>query len=720
LAVSAQQIKELAHACGFELAGVTAAVPSRDFARFEVWRGAGMAGEMSYMTDRRGDLRGNPRNLLPEAQSIVCVGKLYNTKDPGCGMISRYAWGQDYHEVLRQGLEQLLARITERHGEALASRICVDTAPLLERSYARAAGLGWIGKNTCLINQGQGSWFFLGELLLSIPLTSDGPPPDRCGSCRRCIDACPTQAIIPNGENEWTLDSRLCISYLTIEKRGLIPRELQERTGDHLFGCDICQEVCPWNGRAAITTEDCFGPSTSAPELPQLASLSEEEFRALFRRSPVWRTKYEGFLRNVAIAMGNSRNASMKEPLEKLVQHSNPIISATAQAALFLLAASLATATSNSPVSPGFEHFYNNEYDQALEYFEHELAAHPDEPDIYNNIAQTVLYREMFRDGALESQLVTGNNPFLRTGKMEIRAADKQRFAECIDRSIRANQERIAKNPHDVAALRALGVAHGLRANYLFLVEKSWMDSLREATAARHANEQVLDIDPHLVDARLVLGVNQYVVGSLPFYMKLIGFLNGFHGDREGGIRELEMVAEHGVQDKFDAKVLLAVIYRRERRPEKAIPLLEELAARFPRNYLFLFEQVQMYSDLGDKQSALRVLVDIERRRHDRLPGFAELPAEKVEFARGNLLFWYRDLDPALADLKHVTEKADSLDLNTAVLAWLRVGQIQDMQGRHPEAIEAYKEAVKTAPQSPAAEEAQGYIKKPYRRGQTK
>ena len=130
------------------------------------------------------------------------------------------------------------------------------------------------------------------------------------------------------------------------------------------------------------------------------------------------------------------------------------------------------------------------------------------------------------------------------------------------------------------------------------------MDSLREATAARHANEQVLEIDPNLVDARLVLGVNQYVVGSLPFYMKLIGFLNGFHGDKEGGIRELEMVAEHGVQDKFDAKVLLAVIYRRERRPEKAIPLLEELAARFPRNYLFLFEQVQMYSDLGDKQSA--------------------------------------------------------------------------------------------------------------------
>ena len=262
--------------------------------------------------------------------------------DSSRGWISRYAWGEDYHDMLRRGLEQLLERIAEAHGEPFASKICVDTAPLLERSYARAAGLGWIGKNTCLINQGQGSWFFLGELLLSIPLAADAPPPDRCGSCRRCIDACPTDALVPNGGDGWTLDARLCISYLTIEKRGAVPSELQARTGDHVFGCDICQDVCPWNRRAAVTTEDSFGPSAFAPELEQLAALTEEEFRALFRRSPVWRAKYEGFLRNVAMAMGNSGNASMKEPLEKLVQHSNRIISATAQAALLLLAASLA------------------------------------------------------------------------------------------------------------------------------------------------------------------------------------------------------------------------------------------------------------------------------------------------------------------------------------------------------------------------------------------
>ncbi|HMJ61063.1 MAG TPA: tRNA epoxyqueuosine(34) reductase QueG, partial [Bryobacteraceae bacterium] len=501
MAVNAQIIKELAHACGFELAGVTAAVPSQDLARFETWRAAGMAGEMSYMTDRRGDLRADPRSLLPDARSIVCVGKLYNTPheystamtDSGRGWIARYAWGEDYHDVLRRSLEQLLERIAEAHGESFTSKICVDTAPLLERSYARAAGLGWIGKNTCLIHQGQGSWFFLGELLLSIPLAYDTPPPDRCGTCRRCIDACPTDALVPDGQGGWTLDARLCISYLTIEKRGALPSELQPRTGNHVFGCDICQDVCPWN------RPESFAPMNFAPELERLASLTEEEFRALFRRSPVWRAKYEGFLRNVAMAMGNSGNASMKEPLEKLVQHSNRIVSATAYTALLLLAAD---------PNPGFEHFYNNEYDQALAYFEQQLAAHPDQPDIYNNIAQTVLYREMFHDGALESQLVTGNNPFLRSGKMEIAADEKQRFADSIDRSIHANEARIAKNQRDVAALRALGVAHGLRANYLFLVEKSWTDALREATAARHANERVLEIDPNLVDARLVLGLN--------------------------------------------------------------------------------------------------------------------------------------------------------------------------------------------------------------------
>ncbi|MGA8028196.1 MAG: tRNA epoxyqueuosine(34) reductase QueG [Bryobacteraceae bacterium] len=320
--LAAQQIKDLAQACGFELAGVAAAVPTEDFDRFQTWRDAGMAGEMGYLTDRRGDLRSDPRNLLAEAKSIVCVGKLYNTRaqhtcevgDPERGWISRYAWGTDYHEVLREGLGLLVKRISEIYHGPFHYKICVDTAPLLERSYARAAGLGWIGKNTCLINQEQGSWFFLGELLLSIPLAADAPPPDRCGTCRRCIDACPTQALVPGDAGAWVLDARRCISYLTIEKRGNIPADLCEETSNHLFGCDICQDVCPWNRGAAVTEESAFRPAEFAPRLEELADLSEEEFRKRFRHSPVRRAKYAGFMRNVANAVSNAEAIEESSP----------------------------------------------------------------------------------------------------------------------------------------------------------------------------------------------------------------------------------------------------------------------------------------------------------------------------------------------------------------------------------------------------------------------
>ena len=304
-----------------------------------------MAGEMKYLTDHRGDLRSDPRNLLSSAKSIVCVGKLYNTAHPkttqhkkdGRGWISRYAWGSDYHDILRRQLKQLVERVTEAHGEPFDWKICVDTAPLLERSFARAAGLGWIGKNTCLINQEQGSWFFLGELLVSIPLMPDAPPPERCGTCRRCIDACPTSAIVPE-DGRWQLDSRLCISYLTIEKRGHIPAGLAEGIQNHVFGCDICQDVCPWNGRAPITSEEDFGPTEFAPFLKRLAELTEAEFRLLFRKSPVWRTKYSGFLRNVAIAMGNSGNPEMSEALEKLSAHPDAMVAGAAKQALSRIA----------------------------------------------------------------------------------------------------------------------------------------------------------------------------------------------------------------------------------------------------------------------------------------------------------------------------------------------------------------------------------------------
>jgi epoxyqueuosine reductase len=334
------EIRELARACGFELAGVAAAEPVAEREWYHEWVAAGHAGEMRYLADRRAAVRDDPRNLLAQARSIICVGKLYQTPWPHStafddaerGWISRYAWGEDYHDVMRRGLERLDGLVRQRVPD-LQSKICVDTAPLLERSYARLAGLGWIGRNTCLINQQGGSWFFLGELLVSIPIGPEAPPPDRCGTCRRCIEACPTAAIVPGGLG-YTVDSRLCISYFTIELRGEVPEDRRAGIGTHVFGCDICQDVCPWNRRAPTTAEPGFEPRHFAPALDRLASIGEVEFREMFRGTPVTRARYSGFLRNVAIAMGNSRLEKFRTPLEKLAKSDDTVVADAAQWAL--------------------------------------------------------------------------------------------------------------------------------------------------------------------------------------------------------------------------------------------------------------------------------------------------------------------------------------------------------------------------------------------------
>ena len=331
------EIRELARECGFELAGVAAAVPAEDRARYRDWVAAGYAGEMRYLTDRRAAVRDDPRNLLASARSVICVGKLYQTPwphttqfdDAGRGWISRYSWGEDYHEVMRRGLARLEARLRERH-PGMESRICVDTAPLLERTYARLAGLGWIGKNTCLIDQQRGSWFFLGELLVSLEIAPDAPPPDRCGTCTACIDACPTAAIPPGGG----LDATRCISYFTIELRGAIPEEHRAGIGAHVFGCDICQDVCPWNRRAPVTEEEAFAPRHFAPRLEEMAALGEEEFRAMFRGTPVTRARYSGFLRNVAVAMGNAGAPEFRPALERLAASDDALVAEHARWAL--------------------------------------------------------------------------------------------------------------------------------------------------------------------------------------------------------------------------------------------------------------------------------------------------------------------------------------------------------------------------------------------------
>ena len=336
-------MKSLARDCGFELAGIASADPPADFARFESWAAQGHAGEMRYLTDRRAEVRRDVRNLLPTARSVICVGKLYNQQQapapPGHAVISRYAWGQDYHEVLRAGLENLVDRLKQHASleHAFDSKICVDTAPLLERTFARLAGLGWIGKNTCLINEPLGSWFFLGELITSLELTPDSPPPDRCGTCTRCLDACPTNAFVP-ANGSWSIDARRCIAYFTIELRGPIPEEFRAPMGPHVFGCDICQDVCPWNTRAPFSEPD--SDFSHAPSLEACARMSEQEFHDAFRHTALARPKYSGFLRNVAIAMGNSGLARFREPLEKLAAQPDPVVAEHARWALAKLSSS--------------------------------------------------------------------------------------------------------------------------------------------------------------------------------------------------------------------------------------------------------------------------------------------------------------------------------------------------------------------------------------------
>jgi epoxyqueuosine reductase len=333
---TAAQVKSLALDCGFDLAGITPARALAEAAFYQRWVADGYAGQMRYLADHRAEVRNDPRRLLPSARSIICVGKLYDgpaPESPEMAAISRYAWGEDYHDVLRRGLERLVARLQERW--PFEWKICVDTAPLLERAYARHAGLGWIGKNTCLINQQKGSWFFLGELLVSLDLQPDSPPPDRCGSCTRCIDACPTAAIVPGPAGTagigpaWTIDSRLCIAYFTIEVRGPIPAAARQGIGANVFGCDICQDVCPWNHPA----EPALAPD-QPPPLEKLAALSEEEFRRLFHASAVKRARYTGFLRNVAIAMGNLRLEKFREPLARLAATEDPVVAEHARWAL--------------------------------------------------------------------------------------------------------------------------------------------------------------------------------------------------------------------------------------------------------------------------------------------------------------------------------------------------------------------------------------------------
>jgi epoxyqueuosine reductase len=348
------RIQQFARDAGFDLCGIA---PVRDFQEsqvFPAWIANGNHGDMKYMEarDETGELkRSSLAKVAPWARSVIVCAINYNTSHPYSteaqkqtenadrGWISRYAWSrEDYHDAILHRLKQLEENLSamESNGN-LSFRSYVDTGPLIERVYAKYAGIGWIGKNTCIINQKLGSWLFLGVILTSLDFTGDQlaailPVPDRCGTCTRCIVACPTQAIVAPGE----LDARLCISYLTIEKRGELPADLRPAMGRHVFGCDICQDVCPWNRKAPVTSAAEFQARDGLvnPTLDWLAEMQQEEFREVFRGSPIRRAKLSGLRRNAVVAMANSGNQKFVPTLKKLSEDSDPVVAEHARWAI--------------------------------------------------------------------------------------------------------------------------------------------------------------------------------------------------------------------------------------------------------------------------------------------------------------------------------------------------------------------------------------------------
>lgn len=412
------QLKQKALEAGFDLAGVAPLAIWKDLDFARKWVEQGFGGEMRYLENPK---RHDPRLVLPSAQSVVCVGLIYNAPFPYSteaadispssaskpahgpsgeapvprAWISRYAWGQDYHQITRAKLEKLRIEI-ESLAPGVETHVYVDTGPVVERAFARYSGIGWTGKNTCLINPSKGSWFFLGVILTSLSLEPDLPAPDRCGTCTRCLDACPTGALA----KPYVMDASRCIAYLNIELKGSIPEKYRAQMGSNFYGCDICQDVCPWNrsqesaassqneasgnqlsavgrqaqekgfGRPGAATTPLpefqpiqinLSPSTGAhnsepggkgnpsparrfslfnPPLDAIAEVSEEDFRRVFAQSPIKRPKYKGWLRNLCVVMGNSRDRRFLPRLEKLSRHEDPIVREHAEWALAQLTAS--------------------------------------------------------------------------------------------------------------------------------------------------------------------------------------------------------------------------------------------------------------------------------------------------------------------------------------------------------------------------------------------
>lgn len=324
-----KSLKQEAERLGFDISGACAAVTPTGFHQFVDWLDQGFAGEMNYLEDRK-EAYEHPSHVLPGAMSILMLGLNYQTapavqSTSGTGRIARYAWSNvDYHDLIHKKLKQLKTFVKDLD-PSIGVRGVVDTAPLLEREFAELAGIGWRAKNTLLINKTAGSWFFLAALLLDVPLQYDEPMvTNHCGTCTACIDACPTDAFV----QPHVLDATQCISYLTIEHRTAVPTALRSKMQDWILGCDICQEVCPWNRKAPLSQEADFQPldGHNPIELRSLFQLTDDQFRERFRKTPLWRPKRRGILRNAAIALGNTPNQDNLDALALGLTDSEPLV----------------------------------------------------------------------------------------------------------------------------------------------------------------------------------------------------------------------------------------------------------------------------------------------------------------------------------------------------------------------------------------------------------
>jgi epoxyqueuosine reductase len=333
--MNASAIKAQAGLLGFTLSGVAPVAPTPEGLFYASWLERGYAGQMRYLETQKA-ARMDPGKLLEGARSVVVCAVNYNTSHPYTRVdrlrawVSRYAWGRDYHDTLKARLAEL-ARWIEANSRC-RTRAYVDTGPVNERVFAKYAGVGWFGKNTCIINQQAGSWLFLGCILTDLELEYDTPPPDRCGTCRRCLDACPTGAFV----EPYLLDSRKCISYTTIELRGPIPEAERAGIGAHLFGCDICQDVCPWNRRAPVSPDPAFQPKDGLfwPAVEALLDLPEAEWKALIRQTPLKRAKLKGLLRNLMVVAGNSGVTGLAPKLRPFLEHEDTVVRSHAEWAL--------------------------------------------------------------------------------------------------------------------------------------------------------------------------------------------------------------------------------------------------------------------------------------------------------------------------------------------------------------------------------------------------